>query len=602
MTKFICSSPLCHAFWINLEVKGQQAIVHCCCGVSDVVFFSPQKQLQAYQCSSCKRLVWIRLDPLSLRCNQCAETMHIEQIQGPLSIVTPEIEKLILQYYPHATAIHGMNQGGMADVFGFYDETHKHIVLKKLCVETKNVFEQRDCHNRFQQEARIQQEINSPTIAKVYQYGSSSTGPFLLMEYIEGERLDVWMKNKPSNQEILAMMEKICHAVAFLHTHPAMIVHRDLKPENIMIRSGQPVILDLGIAKIQNVAHDLCQYTQLTQNMRMIGTPGYMSPEQMYGQIYQQSPASDVFSLGIIFYEMLSHCHPFLTSQEQDQSPSSTRQPFYEVYRQSLQSRAIPLQERIPKLSSDLDYICQKALELSPQQRYRHAQEMEQDIHRYIHGQTVFIRLSRMVRYASWCRKHPIGIAVAVFLLVLLVIGFVSYEYGQYQQYQVIQQFQTEINQQKKYIQIRWRRMLKYHCIDSELAQSLKDFHYITEDEYKSLYENKTIDEDNAGFIASWQWNLLPHYQKIKQIYFWMDQESSAMAISQDHLQFLQEYYHFSLVCYDFTTAEYLKNECEVWSEQRMIQQSILVEFESKYQTYQQKMDEYFKDFAAKKP
>lgn len=256
--------------------------------------------------------------------------------------------------------------GGMGRVFLAQDEgLNRKIAIKTLSVRLRQDLSIRI---RFMQEARALAQITHPNIVAIYSLGSPEEIPHFVMEYVDG--VDLFTATRPLNiEQRVELMRKVVLAVEVLHQHH--ILHRDLKPANILVGADlQPKLLDFGLARQKN------EDGRMTLFGEIVGTPGYFSPEQTTTQ-KDLDARSDIFSLGTIFYELLTGALPF-------QAESFAQQM------ENIRNHDPVLPRRLnQEIPGDLQDICLKALEKKPENRYSSAQEMAGDLERFLAGEKV---------------------------------------------------------------------------------------------------------------------------------------------------------------------------------------------------------------------
>lgn len=287
-----------------------------------------------------------------------------------------------------------------------------------------------EIERRFREERRILAALEHPGIARFHDAGRDREGRwYLALEYVDGAGLiENARARRLSTEDRLRLFLAVLEAVAFAHAHG--VVHRDLKPANILVGSdGRPRLLDFGIAKLLD-SSDAAATTQTRTAMRAL-TPAYASPEQFRGE--PVTPASDVFSLGVLLYELLAGVRPFGSeglSQialerailETDPAPPSTASRRAGVQPGSGPGGGSEQAAASRRLSPDLDAICLKALRKDPRARYSSATELAVDLERHLSGLPVLARgEDRRYRAARFLARNRAAIAVVVALAVAAV-------------------------------------------------------------------------------------------------------------------------------------------------------------------------------------
>jgi serine/threonine protein kinase len=254
-----------------------------------------------------------------------------------------------------------IGRGGMSEVYRARDRNGRAVAIK--------ILQQTDPYlvDKFVQEGNKIGPLlrNHPNIVYVYEFGQSSDHRlFIVMEYVDAPALRKVLGRALSEAEIVNVMGQVCGALGYAHQN--QVVHRDIKPENILLSAdGVVKVLDFGIAKLTSAA-------TVTRD-KIIGTPEYISPEQARGEPVR--PASDVYSMGIVLYEMLTGSVPFPRPRGEDPFRAAM-----EVIRQHLQERPEPIRKRRAngRVSAQLEKVTMKALEKELKKRYESATEMGQ--------------------------------------------------------------------------------------------------------------------------------------------------------------------------------------------------------------------------------
>jgi len=303
----------------------------------------------------------------------------------------------------HDTAV-PIGSGGMGEVFKAWDpDLERHVALKYLRHDDPVLVE------RLMREARAQARIDHPSVGKVYEVGEDDGRPFIAMEFVDGKPLDDAAAGLSLEHKVL-LVKKVAEAIQAAHA--AGLVHRDLKPANILVvdHDGEPhpFVLDFGIARIEEVAG-------LTMTGQVIGTPGYLSPEQARGDLRAVDRRTDVFSLGVILYELLGEARPFKGDSN------------VEILLSLMAADPPALRSINPDVPRDLETVVMTCLEKEPERRYPSARALAEDLGRFLNGEPVEARPvglgERLIRKA---RKNPFtasAIAAALLALLALAIG-----------------------------------------------------------------------------------------------------------------------------------------------------------------------------------
>lgn len=257
---------------------------------------------------------------------------------------------------------------------------------------------------RFHSEAEAAAQLEHPGIVPIYEIGEHQGQHFYSMAFIDGQSLADRLRNGPLPPEhAAALLIKISQAVEFAHARG--VIHRDLKPANILIDAdGNPRVTDFGVAKRME------GNSELTRSGQILGTPAYMPPEQAAGQVGQIAPTTDVYSLGAILYATLTGRPPFEGSTP------------VETLMQVLEGEPTLPSKRQSGVPRSLESICMKCLEKNPNKRYASAEQLVEDLRRYLNNEPVAARPADIgQRLRRWCRREPALIAHWLGLLSILV-------------------------------------------------------------------------------------------------------------------------------------------------------------------------------------
>jgi len=339
-----------------------------------------------------------------------------------------------------------LGQGGMGAVY-LAERADGKFEQKSALKLLKREMNTSALRRRFQHEREILASLEHPNIARLLDAGTTDDKiPFLAMEYVEGLPIDVYCnKQKLDLNGRLDLFRKVCAAVDFAHRN--LIVHRDLKPSNILVNNdGVPKLLDFGISKILSAEFE--QVNSATITKLGVMTPSYASPEQL--QSKSVTTATDIYSLGVILYELLSGHRPFEKKEdnlkeiykavlENEPPPPSVVISEFGFRMSDSESETVPLPKYTKKikfqtnqqsqilnpksLSGDLDNIVLKALRKEPERRYSSAENLAEDIHRHQRGLPVRARPNTLSYRAEKFFKRNKAAVFAVLLIFLAIVG-----------------------------------------------------------------------------------------------------------------------------------------------------------------------------------
>ncbi len=335
---------------------------------------------------------------------------------------------IVSQHIPGYEIYGELGRGGMGVVYKARQLKLNRLVALKMILAGANADPQQ--RERFRAEAEAVARLQHPYIVQIYEISEYNGCPFFSLEYVDGGTLAQKLTGAPQPPRLAAHFVRLL-ALAIHSAHQKGIIHRDLKPGNILLASpnehisgvdslhaemqaafrlyGIPKITDFGLAKHLDVQSQ-------TRTGAILGTPSYMAPEQAESRAHAIGPATDVYGLGAILYEMLTGRPPF----ESDSSLTTLRK--------LLAQDPLPPSHLHLKVPRDLETICLKCLEKDPARRYHSAEDLAEDLHRFLSDQPIEARPTGWWgRSIKWMRRHPTRAIVASILLAaalaLLAVG-----------------------------------------------------------------------------------------------------------------------------------------------------------------------------------
>ena len=337
---------------------------------------------------------------------------------------SPTPGPLALPVVPEYELLSEIGRGGMGVVYKARDLQLKRIVALKMMRDRS--LADATVLARFQTEAEAVARLQHPNIVQIYGRGECDGCPYLSLEYVEGGSLEAWTRRPlHSIRDCATLMDTVTRAVGYAHQQ--QIVHRDLKPANILLAAiatadsptaishgsapsvealgCRPKITDFGLAK------QLAGDSNLTQSEAIIGTVAYMSPEQAWGQSRDAGPPTDVHALGVILYELLTGTTPF-----GDESLMKT------LDRVRFEEASPPSRLR-PEIPAPLDAICLRCLRKAPSERYATAEQLADDLRRFLNDESL---AKSPVRRATRSRDKRRNLAMISGALLLLVAGLIG--------------------------------------------------------------------------------------------------------------------------------------------------------------------------------
>jgi WD40 repeat protein/tRNA A-37 threonylcarbamoyl transferase component Bud32 len=366
-----------------------------------------------------------------------------------------------------------LGSGGMGIVYKARHQKLNRVVALKMILAGEHA--DADRLARFHVEAEAVARLCHPNIVEIYDIGLANGMPYFALEYLPGGSLKQLFQQGPLlprlSAELLATLAQAVHTA-----HLAGIVHRDLNPSNVLrTEDGTAKITDFGVAKRREAPGQ-------TKIGQIIGTPAYMAPEQAKGESESVGPVSDVYALGAILYEALTGQPPF------------QGKTVMEILRKVQNDEPVPPRQLAAKVPADLETVCLKALRKEPKERYATAQELADELDRFLHDEPVRARpLSRLEKVGRWCCRNPNlgGLLVATTGLMLMATLAIVLMHDQVQLRHALEAKEEADRKQKRYLYV------------NDICMTDRLYHE------SQLLRARQLLHDCAADQRGWEWHYL---------------------------------------------------------------------------------------------
>lgn len=327
--------------------------------------------------------------------------------------------EFLRQSLPKYKIINNLYRGGQGAIYkAIQIATHREVVIKVLLDGPLATDRQR---RRFSQEIELISKLQHPNIVTLYEAGVIRGREFYVMEYVDGHSIDDFvLLNQYTLREIITIFTKVCDAVSA--AHQIGIIHRDLKPSNIIVdQDGVPHVLDFGLAKYSSNL-DTTDVNHLTLSGQIVGTLPYLSPEAVNSQSSPADVRSDVYSLAIILFEIITGCYPYpVKGQTIDIIKTIVEHEPLSITK-VLRHADIYATNKLQEINDDLERIIHKCLEKQPDQRYQSVGEFTKDLKHFLSGDPISIKSTHLVYVGKKIiLKYRKQFAILCILLMALI-------------------------------------------------------------------------------------------------------------------------------------------------------------------------------------
>ncbi len=309
-----------------------------------------------------------------------------------------------VRYFGDYELLSEIARGGMGVVYKARQTNLNRVVALKMILAGQLASGEEV--QRFRTEAEAAANLDHPGIVPIYEIGEHDGQHYFSMGYVDGCSLADRVRNGPlPPKEAAELTKKIAEAIAFAHSRN--VIHRDLKPANVLLdKNGEPKVTDFGLARKTDTD------SGMTRTGAVMGTPSYMPPEQAAGRTSEVGPLSDVYSIGAILYCLLTGRPPFQAANPLD------------TLMQVLEREPVSVSTINPEIQRDLETICHKCLQKESAKRYASAQELADDLGRWLRGEPIQARaVSNTERAYRWVRRNPVVSGLTALTAMALVVG-----------------------------------------------------------------------------------------------------------------------------------------------------------------------------------